>query len=145
MERCDDDRAFAERITRCTNTQNEILARDYVALDPEQERIANQLNPSNITYHYKISDEAIPQDAFNFSILESTTAAACLIQGNTAPEFIARILSNRKSLWDREIPVGETISRYARVFHSSLSFGHHRRFDKFLLIGLTVLLLLSFL
>ena len=121
MERCDDDRAFAERITRCTNTQNEILARDYVALDPEQERIANQLNPSNITYHYKISDEAIPQDAFNFSILESTTAAACLIQGNTAPEFIARILSNRKSLWDREIPVGETISRYARVFHSSLS------------------------
>lgn len=121
MERCDDDRTFAERITRCTNTQNEILARDYVALDPEQERIANQLNPSNITYHYKISDDAIPQDAFNFSILESTTAAACLLQGNTAPEFIARILSNRKSLWDREVPAGGTISRYARVFTSSLS------------------------
>jgi hypothetical protein len=121
MERCEDDRIFAERITRCTNTQNEILARDYVALDPEQERIANQLIPSNIIYHYKISDEAIPQDAFNFSILESTTAAACLIQGNTAPEIIARILANRKSLWDREISEGETISRYSRVFTSTLS------------------------
>ncbi|MDF1659667.1 MAG: AIPR family protein [Verrucomicrobiales bacterium] len=121
MERCDDDRAFAERITRCTNTQNEILARDYVALDPEQERIANQLSPSSITYHYKISDDAIPQDAFNFSILESTTAAACMLQGNSAPEFVTRILSNRKSLWDTEIPSGETISRYSRVFASSLS------------------------
>jgi len=121
MERCEDDRTFAERITRCTNTQNAILARDYIALDPEQERIANQLSPSNIIYHYKISDEAIPQDAFNFSILESTTAAACLIQGNTAPEMIARLLGNRKSLWDREIPEGETISRYARVFTSALS------------------------
>lgn len=121
MERCDDDRTFAERITRCTNTQNEILARDYIALDPEQERIANQLSPSNITYHYKISDDTIPQDDFNFSILESTTAAACLLQGNTAPEIISRVLSNRKSLWDREIPEGETASRYSRVFTSSLS------------------------
>ncbi len=121
MERCDDDRNFAERITRCTNTQNEILARDYVALDPEQERIANQLSPSNITYHYKISDDSIPQDEFNFSILESTTAAACLAQGNTAADMVARILSNRKSLWDTEIPEGEAISRYSRVFASALS------------------------
>ena len=121
MERCEDDRQFAERITRSTNTQNEILARDYVALDPEQERIANQLSPSGITYHYKISDEAIPQDAFNFSILEATTAAACLLQGNTAPKFVARTLSNRKSLWETEIPEGETISQYSRVFSSSLS------------------------
>lgn len=50
MERCENDRKFAERITRCTNTQNEILARDYGALDPEQERIAKQLSPSGITY-----------------------------------------------------------------------------------------------
>jgi len=121
MERCENERTFAEKITRCTNTQNEILARDYVALDPEQERIANQLNPSGITYHYKISDEAIPQDIFNFSILESTTAAACMIQGSSAPEFIARILCNRKSLWDTEIPDGETSSRYSRVFSSSLT------------------------
>lgn len=121
MERCDDDRLFAERITRCTNTQNQILARDYIALDPEQERIANQLAPSNITYHYKISDDVIPQDGFNFSIMESTTAAACLLQGNADSEIVARVLSNRKSLWDTEIPPGGTISRYSRVFASSLS------------------------
>ncbi len=121
MERCEDDREFADRITRSTNTQNEILARDYVALDPEQERIANQLRPSDIIYHYKLSDDTIPQDDFNFSILEATTAAACLLQGSTAPETVTRILSNRKSLWDTEIPEGETISRYSQVFSSSLS------------------------
>jgi hypothetical protein len=121
MQGCEDDRKFAEKITRCTNTQNEILARDYIALDPEQERIANQLIPSGITYHYKISDDTIPQDLFNFSILESTSAAACLIRGNTAPELIARTLSNRKSLWDTEILEGDTTSRYSRVFGSSLS------------------------
>lgn len=120
MERCEDERIFAERITRCTNTQNEILARDYIALDPEQERIANQLSPSGITYHYKLSDDTVPQDDFNFSILEATTAAACLIQDSTG-EMSARTLSNRKSIWDTEIPENETISRYSRVFASSLS------------------------
>lgn len=121
MERCEDERQFAERITRCTNTQNEILARDYVALDPEQERIANQLLPSGITYHYKLSDESIPQDDFNFSILEATTAAACLLQGNVVREIIPKVLSNRKSLWDTTIPTGASLSLYSQVFASSLS------------------------
>lgn len=120
MEKCEDDRQFAERITRCTNTQNEILARDYVALDPEQERIANQLSPSSITYHYKLSDDTVPQDAFNFTILEATTAAACLVQV-TSGEIYSTILSNRKSLWDTECPVGQSFSPYSRVFPSSLS------------------------
>jgi len=120
MERCEDEREFAERITRCTNTQNEILARDYIALEPEQERIANQLAPSNVTYHYKLSEDTVPQDAFNFTILESTTAAACLVHDGTG-DVTARILSNRKSLWDTETADGETISRYSRIFSTSLS------------------------
>ncbi|MEX2382546.1 MAG: AIPR family protein [Opitutales bacterium] len=120
MERCDDEREFAERITRCTNTQNEILNRDYIALDPEQERIANQLAPSGVTYHFKLSEDIIPQDSFNFTILESTTAAACLAHDSTG-NITARILGNRKSLWDTEMANGETVSRYSRVFSSSLS------------------------
>lgn len=120
MERCEDDRQFAERITRCTNTQNEILARDYVALDPEQERIANQLSPSSVTYHYKLSDDTVPQDGYNFTILEATTAAACLVQDGTG-EIYSTVLGNRKSLWDMECPEGQTLSPYARVFPSSLS------------------------
>lgn len=120
MERCAEDRQFAERITRCTNTQNEILARDYVALDPEQERIANQLSPSGVTYHYKLSDDTVPQDPFNFTILEATTAAACLVQDSTGAIY-STILGNRKSLWDTDCPDGQTWSPYARVFPSSLS------------------------
>lgn len=53
LERCDDDREFAERITRSTNFQNQIGLRDFVALDDQQEIIANQLRLSGITYHYK--------------------------------------------------------------------------------------------
>lgn len=120
MERCENDRGFAERITRCTNTQNEILARDHIALDPEQARIANQLSPAGIIYHYKLSDDTVPQDNFNFSILESTTAAACLIQDSSG-DIIARTLSNRKSIWETNIPENESISRYSRIFAGSLS------------------------
>jgi len=121
MEGCDAERGFAEKITRSTNTQNQILARDYIALDSQQERIANQLSPSNIIYHYKISEESIPQDDFNFTFLESITAAACLLQGNISAEIVSRVLSNRKSLYDTEGSAGETISRYSRVFPPSLS------------------------
>jgi len=120
LERCEDERSFAEKLTRCTNTQNEILARDYIALEPEQERIANQLAPSSVDYHYRLSDETIPQDDSNFSILEATTAAACLIQEQSG-ELCSRILANRKSLWDTEIEEGQTISRYKLVFSDTLS------------------------
>ena len=120
MEHCEDDREFAEKITRCTNTQNEILTLDYLALDPEQERISNQLAPSEITYHYKLSADTVPQDDYNFTILEATTAAACLVHDGSC-DLISRVLSNRKSLWSTDTKGQETISRYARIFSSVLS------------------------
>ena len=47
LERCNDDREFAERITRSTNFQNQIGLRDFVALDDQQETIANGRNQSS--------------------------------------------------------------------------------------------------
>ena len=118
LERCQDDREFAERITRSTNFQNQIGLRDFVALDDQHEAIANQLTLSGITYHYKQDAEAPAPNAANFTLEEATTACACLVQQNDC-DFCARVLSNRQSLWslDEIYPPEELFrSRYLRVF-----------------------------
>jgi len=51
LENCPEE--FATEITRFNNTQNRIDRREFVALDPEQERIKNELQLEGITYAYK--------------------------------------------------------------------------------------------
>lgn len=123
LERCVNDREFAERITRSTNFQNQIGSRDFVALDEQQEAIANQLMLSGLSYHYKQDAEAPSPDATNFTLEEATTACACLIQQNDC-DFCARVLANRQSLWslDEIYPPEELLrSRYSRVFRPDRS------------------------
>lgn len=123
LERCPDDRGFAERITRSTNFQNQIGLRDFIALDEQQEIIANQLTLSGITYHYKQDADASPPDGGNFTLEEATTACACLAQQSDC-DFYARVLSNRQSLWslDEIYPPEELLrSRYSRVFRPDRS------------------------
>jgi hypothetical protein len=123
LERCQDDRAFAERITRSTNFQNQIGSREFVALDPQQEAIANQLKLTGVEYHYKEDVDAPAPDATNFTLEEATTASACLVQSGDC-ELCARILANRRSLWSMEdtYPKGELRrSVYSRVFRAERS------------------------
>lgn len=123
LERCNDDREFADRITRSTNFQNQIGMRDFVALDPQQERIANQLILSGITYHYKDDADTPPPDEANFTLEEATSACACLAQMKDC-DFCCRVLANRKSLWSFEpvYPESEAYrSRYHRVFRPDMS------------------------
>ena len=123
LERCIDDRQFAERITRSTNLQNQIGSRDFVSLDEQQEAIANQLRLTGITYHYKQDVDRPPPDETNFTLEEATTACACLAQQNDC-DFYARVLANRQSLWSMEesYPVEDLLrSRYARVFRPDRS------------------------
>ncbi|MBZ0071945.1 MAG: AIPR family protein [Gammaproteobacteria bacterium] len=123
LERCADDREFADRITRSTNFQNQIGLRDFVALDNQQETIANQLTLSGISYHYKSDVEAPSPDEANFSLEEATSACACLAQLADC-EFCVRVLSNRQSLWSMEeiYPPEELLrSRYSRVFRPDRS------------------------
>lgn len=123
LERCVDDRDFADRISRCTNLQNQIGSRDFVALDEQQEMIANQLLLTGITYHYKTDVERPAPDDTNFSSEEATTACACLAQQANC-DFCARVLANRQSLWsmDEIYPPEELVrSRYARVFRPDRS------------------------
>lgn len=123
LERCIDDREFAERITRSTNLQNQIGLRDFVALDEQQEMIANQLILTGIIYHYKQDVETPVPDAINFTLEEATTACACLAQQSDC-DFCARVLANRQSLllMDEIYPAEELMrSRYSRVFRSGRS------------------------
>jgi len=123
LERCQDDREFAERITRSTNFQNQIGLRDFVALDDQQEIIANQLTLSGISYHYKHDAETPSPDATNFTLEEATTACACLAQQKDC-DYCSRVLANRQSLWslDEIYPPEDLLrSRYSRVFRPDRS------------------------
>jgi hypothetical protein len=123
LERCEDDVGFAERITRSTNFQNQIGDRDFVALDEQQERIANQLVLSGVAYHYKEGEDTPAPDATNFTLDEATTACALMANGADC-DFCARVLSNRRSFWsfDEIFPAGDLYrSRYAKAFRPDLS------------------------
>jgi hypothetical protein len=67
---------IATAITRFTNTQNRIERRDFVALDPQQERIRTELQIDNIEYVYK-SGHTVPAGRPGFDIGEATVALVC--------------------------------------------------------------------
>ena len=122
--KCEDDRAFAERITRSTNFQNQIGSRDFVALDEQQQRIASHLLLSGVAYHYKDDAETPDPDEANFTLHEATTASACLAKQPDCDNFCALILSKRSALWsmDEIYPPEELLrSRYARIFRPDRS------------------------
>lgn len=68
--------ALGNAITKATNTQNRINRQDFVALDPEQERLRTELSIEGVTYNYKSGEGAI-RDAKTSDIEEATVALAC--------------------------------------------------------------------
>lgn len=118
---CADDAEFARRITECTNFQNKINARDFAAIDEQQERISVQLEMDGIHYHYKYGDETPDSDETNFNLDDATIALACL---ETDINFCACLISDRKSLWSFEQVYPSTElhrSRYERIFQPGRS------------------------
>jgi hypothetical protein len=67
---------FASEVTRATNTQNRVLPRDFVALDPEQERLRTDLRLDGKSYAVK-SGEPDPTPDAGCTLLEATVALAC--------------------------------------------------------------------
>jgi len=67
---------FSSEVTRCTNTQNAIEKRDFVALDPEQERIRQELHIEGVEYAYK-AGSATGTGGPRFDLTEATVALAC--------------------------------------------------------------------
>lgn len=64
----DPESVIGKEITRASNTQNRIDARNFVALDPEQERIRTELLIEKIDYEYR-EGEAIESPAKGFEFI----------------------------------------------------------------------------
>lgn len=94
LENCPEE--FSTEITRYNNTQNRIDRREFVALDPEQERIKNELQLEEIIYAYK-SGESIPPEQKGFDLNEATISRACK---QDEISFVTRIKDKISSLWE---------------------------------------------
>ncbi len=88
----EDEREFANKLTKFTNNQNHISAEDFVALDSEHARIHKTLNFHNIKYQYK-DEKPIKTPRKNyFSYKEACRALAC--KHNNDFSLIRCIISN---------------------------------------------------
>ncbi|WP_063900611.1 AIPR family protein [Burkholderia ubonensis] len=104
--------AFASEVTRFTNTQNAIQNRDFVALDPEQERIRKELSIEGIEYAYK-SGSAGGSVQNRFDLTDATVALAC---SNPDVSLAVHAKTGLGRLW-------EDIAKapYKQIFNPSVS------------------------
>jgi hypothetical protein len=72
----DPESELGKRITRASNTQNKIDARNFVALDSEQERIRTELLIEKVTYEYR-EGEPLESTVDGFEFIEAITTLAC--------------------------------------------------------------------
>jgi hypothetical protein len=66
------------KITRARNHQNVVRGVDFAALDPNQERLRQELAAAGITYFYRPSAEARARKDDAFTLEEGAVAMACL-------------------------------------------------------------------
>jgi hypothetical protein len=87
---------FSSAVTRCTNTQNAIEKRDFVALDPDQERIRQELQIEGVEYAYK-AGAATGAAGHRFDLTEATVALACV-----NPDIALAVQAKREisKLWE---------------------------------------------
>ncbi|TPK79125.1 AIPR family protein [Mesorhizobium sp. B2-4-17] len=72
----DPNSLMGQLITRASNTQNRIDARNFVALDPQQERIRTELLVSGVNYEYREGETPV-ESADGFDFIEGIIALAC--------------------------------------------------------------------
>jgi hypothetical protein len=123
LEKCDDERAFAERISHAANFQNHISLKDFAAAYPLHEQMQLTLQPHGIGYHYRLDEDTPKSDEENFDIEEALTACACLHTASDC-DLLYRVAANRESLRSLEMvfPPEEAVrTRHERVFPEGLS------------------------
>ncbi|KPF95276.1 hypothetical protein IP86_20110 [Rhodopseudomonas sp. AAP120] len=67
---------FGKEVTRTNNLQNRIESRDFVAQDPEQKRLKEEMAVEGIDYQFLRSEEVSPS-ASSCELMEVTVALAC--------------------------------------------------------------------
>lgn len=87
---------FDKDVTRATNTQNRVERRDFVALDPEQERLRVELHLEFDKRYSVKSGEVDPARDEGCSVVDATIALACLHSSNLAVQAKREI----GRLWD---------------------------------------------
>jgi hypothetical protein len=89
---------FGPTVTRATNTQNQVEARDFVALDPVQRDIREDFTLTlNKEYTYK-RGELDPDPDAGCSVTNAALALAC---AHDTPALAVRAKNNRDTLWER--------------------------------------------
>jgi hypothetical protein len=120
------------RITKARNHQTAVRGVDFAALDPDQERLRQELAISGITYHYRPSAEARARREDAFTLEEAALALACLsfrvltsqevqqhkAQGRRVENAVDLAVTAKKEigrLWEQDGAV------YTMLFNPSLS------------------------
>jgi hypothetical protein len=104
--------SFPLEVTRYTNTQNAIEKRDFVALDPEQERLRQELHIEGVEYAYKAGTGAGAAPN-RFDLTEATVALAC---GHTDVSLAVQAKREIGKLWD-----DLTKAPYKQLFNSGVT------------------------
>lgn len=89
------EEGFGAEVTRWTNTQNRVGGREFLALDPEQVRLANEFALDGRRYVYRSGEEE-PVGDDGCGVQEATVALACL-----EPDIRLTVLAKREvsRLW----------------------------------------------
>lgn len=117
---------FAVRVTRARNYQNQVRGVDFAALDPNQERIRQELAAVGIRYHYRPSAESRVRQDDAFTLEEAALALACLgftitdeqrrgHRGQTAVDLVVIAKREIGRLWEQEGAV------YSQLFPASIA------------------------
>jgi len=111
LENCPPD--FALKVTKATNTQNKVENRDFISLDPLQEKLKMDFALNGITYHYKRNEQQSPIDSKNCSLEEATVAIAC-----SSDEMRYTFMAKDKigKLWE-----DATKAPYTELFNNNVS------------------------
>lgn len=104
---------FDGRITRATNFQNSVRARDFAAMDPIQHRLAIEFALDRRKYVYK-SGEDDPKFEDGCSLTEATQALGCAISMDLA----VQVKRNLGELWS-----STTAPPYTKLFNDKTTSG----------------------
>ncbi|WP_083935777.1 AIPR family protein [Saccharomonospora halophila] len=89
---------FSKRATHATNRQNRVESRDFVALDPIQAAIIEDMR-AELGLEYSVRrTELEPNPATGCSVVEAACALACV---HSDAQYAARISAKTEALWER--------------------------------------------
>jgi hypothetical protein len=108
----DTPEGFAASVTSANNTQNDLNPVDFVAADPNQERIRKEAAQLGVTYTFRRGDQE-PDKEHGFNIRSATVAAAC-----ASGDLKLAVASKRyiSGLWDNTKK-----EPYTRLFNDDTS------------------------